>query len=161
MPKGAVRCHEAMLRVLRISVLAISILTSPLASAQSCHRAEFKGQVLGGGKFVQAIGTHLEFELQAFGDNKGWIIRLGPPGPREDWAWAVNPPLHSDSSQYMGTAYGDTVRYQLKHVHEVRFTINRVQHEAFEKLADKARGAATSGMPILKRCVLEAWVCWS
>lgn len=133
-----------------IAALAAITMTSLLISAQECRRTQFKGRVKGGEKFVQAIGSQVEFTLEPFRDDEGWMIRLGPPASDKDWAYVVNPPFHSDNSQYMGTAYNDTVRYQLQHVHEVRFATNTAQYEAFEKLAAEAERRAESGDAYLK-----------
>lgn len=151
MPLEAVRYHQGMfrlrlkLRLIDVLVSAAMVLTPLMISAQQCQKAQFRGHVKGGEKFVQAIGTQLEFELEPFKDNEGWMIKLGPPASNEDWAYVVNPPFHSDNSQYMGTAYYDTVRSQLAYAHEVRFTTNATQYEAFEKLMDEAERGADNG----------------
>ncbi len=70
--------------------------------------------------------------------NHGWEIRIGPVGSEEDWAWAVNPPYHADNSQYIGTGWGDTVRYQLGHPHLVWFLPSKAENDRMNAAAELA-----------------------
>ena len=107
-------------------------------SAQRCHQAKFSGHVVSGQTFQQSIGSGLDLRLDPFVKNQGWFIRIGPHGSTADWAFVVNPPFHADNSQYMGSGYGDTVRYQLDRSHAVQFTTTSAQYDLFESLADAA-----------------------
>jgi hypothetical protein len=106
--------------------------------AQRCHQAKLSGHVVSGQAFQQSIGSGLDFWLDPFVKNQGWFIRIGPHGSTADWAFVVNPPFHADNSQYMGSGYGDTVRYQLERPHEVQFTTTSTQYGLFESMADAA-----------------------
>jgi hypothetical protein len=124
-------------------------LLSVGSRAQQCRQTTFKGRVQGGEKFVQTIGKNLEFELEPFKDDQGWHIRVGPAGSADDWAWAVNPPFHSDNAQDLDTGYGETVRDQLQRTHTVRFPTSREQYQSFQKLAEAAQKDPNDGQAYL------------
>jgi hypothetical protein len=147
-----VSSHEraAGVRFVPSLFVAVICLTCGLASAQQCRQTKFKGRINASEKFNHALGQGLELELTPFAKNQGWFIRIGPQGTDRDWAFAVNPPFRADNSQYMGNAYGETVKYQLKRSHEVSFALNKAQNESFEKMADAAMKNADAGEAYLK-----------
>jgi hypothetical protein len=86
-----------------------------------------------------------------------------PAGSADDYAYPVNPPFHSDNSQWVSTGYGDTAEYQLKHEHEVFFVLNQTDYSHALKLADVALSSKDPGaagkfltkLPTLRTAVLK------
>jgi hypothetical protein len=130
-------------------VVVMSLLCG-LAEAEQCQQAKFKAHLTSEESFDQELGQGLEFELSLYANNEGWFIVVGPQGRSTDWAFVVNPPLQADNSQYMGNAYGDTVKYQLERSHEVYFPVSRAQYKAFEKLVDVAMKDPNAGETYLE-----------
>ncbi len=118
--------------------VVVLLLASAYALAQNCQTAKFNGQLKGSDAFQQSLGNGLVFRLIPLKDNWGWQIIISPRNSQDDWAYPVNPPLRFGNSQYLGTGYGETVKEQLKHEHEVRFLLTSTDYAQLFELAQDA-----------------------
>ena len=107
-----------------------------------CGEFSFDGRVTGGEAFSRNLGEGLRLRLSPTKENWGWIIRVQPGGSSDDYAYPVNPPFHSDNSQWVSTGYGETAEHQLMHDHEVFFVLNRKEYERATKLTDEAMASS-------------------
>jgi hypothetical protein len=108
---------------------------SPI-SASACLEFSFTGRLDGDEKYSRELGEKLWLRFAPMKDNWGWTISIEPADSTEDYAWPVNPPFHFGNSEYLGTGYGDTVEYQLKHEHRIFFILNRTVYEQAVRLVD-------------------------
>src|SRR5579864_7384671 len=99
------------------------------AAVRACREFSFDGRVNGGEEYSHRLGEGLWLRLSPLTENWGWVIQVHPEGNEDDFAYPLNPPFHSDNSQYLGTGYGDTVEYHLKHEHDVFFTLTRDDYQ--------------------------------
>jgi hypothetical protein len=130
-----------------VCVVALACLFSVTAFTQQCRQATFQGHVNGNEPFGQALGSGLEFSLWPMKENGGWTIQVTLHPYSADWAWVVNPPYHFENSQCMGNGYGETVRYQLEHPHQVWFPLDKADFDQIAKLAGEAIWPYTSKEP--------------
>jgi len=135
------------------------------ASLPACREFSFEGRVNGGDGFSRRLGASLWLKLLPLKDN-GWTIQLSPEGSEDDYGFPLNPPFHSDNSQYLGTGYGDTVEYHLKYEHEVFFAPTAEDHsrgiKIYEQYADWPGSAEPDSaekflaiLPSLRRALLK------
>ena len=115
---------------MRLMALAsgFAFVLSGMAVAQQCRQAKFNGRVEGGDTFNQPLGSDLEFEIWPL-RNEGGEIKVEPHGFAKDWAYVVTPPWRLGNAQWMGNGYGETVRYQLSYLHEIRFVLTAADYE--------------------------------
>lgn len=162
------------MRFFVISLLFISFLPfkqqqepTPAAVTGTCHGFSFEGRVNGGAEYSHELGGGLSIRLSPSlapkNENWGWTIQVRPVDSADDYAFPVNPPLHSGNSQWLSTGYGETVERQLAHEHEVFFVLNRQEYEHAAKLAEtalssadpEAAGKFISALPSLRSAVLR------
>jgi len=108
----------------------------PPSYASACLELSFSGRLNGGEKYSRELGETLWVRFAQLKDNWGWGVSVEPEDRTEDYAWPVNPPFHFGNSEYLGTGYGDTVEYQLKHEHRIFFTLSRTVYDQAVKLVN-------------------------
>lgn len=128
--------------------LAVFVLMSINALAQSCLRASFQGTIKAADSFATPLGNGLVFHLNPLRDKWGWTVVVSPQNrATDDWAYPVNPPLRFGNSQYMGTGYGESVKQQLSYSHEISFLLSSADYERMSKLAEDALWPYKSSQP--------------
>jgi len=98
---------------------------SALAEPEPCQRVIIEACIRGGEAYSLPIGDGLVFQLQPEPKNRGWKIVVSPEKSRDDWAYPVNPPLHSANAQVMMTGWGESARSRLRYPHSVYFPLKR------------------------------------
>jgi hypothetical protein len=164
---------EAM-RFFVIGLIIVSFLPSkqqqkptPATATRTCHEFSFEGRVNGGAEYSHELGGGLSIQLSPSlapkNENWGWIIQIRPLDSADDYAFPVNPPFHSENSQWLSTGYGETLEHQLEYEHEVFFVLNRREYEHAAKLVEEAMSSADSeaagkfisALPSLRLAVLR------
>jgi hypothetical protein len=165
--------REAM-RLFVVGLLFVSFLPSSqqqnpssAAATPTCHEFSFEGRVNGGEEYSRELGgglsIHLSPSLAPKNENWGWVIQVRPLDSTADYAFPVNPPFHSENSQWLSTGYGETVEQQLVYEHEVFFVLKRKEYEDAAKLVEEAMsstepeaaGKFISALPSLRSAVLR------
>jgi hypothetical protein len=134
------RCSWLLL-AFAVSVLAQSTppscpeRQSAPAAPEPCRRAVFEACIRGGEAYSLPLGGGLVFHLRPEPKHRGWQIVVSPENSRDDWAYPVNPPLHSANAQAMRTGWGESVRTRLSYPHSVYFPLKRSDYRKMSYLA--------------------------
>jgi len=110
------------------ALLSVCLLTAIVAQAEvspSCHSASFKVTLDVYDDFEQPLGGALLLRVRTLKE-QGWFIDIVPAeATTNDYIYPVNPPLRFNSNQYLGAAYGESVKSSLAYAHEMRFLLDR------------------------------------
>ncbi len=130
---------------MRCSVVALIVwlgMALPLCAQTRCSAVQFVAQVESGKGFVRSVGGGLSFHVQALNDD-GWFMSVIPQQQansekKDDYIYPVNPPIRSNSGQYLGAAYGESTRELVTREKDLRFVLNRLDYENITRLITDA-----------------------
>jgi hypothetical protein len=95
------------------------------------------GRINGGESYSHELGEGLRVRFVPFNANWGWLISVGPESTEDyDWAWPLNPPFHTDNSQWLATGYGETAQSQMRFEHRIFFAVDAVTYTKAKKLVN-------------------------
>jgi len=123
-----------MLRGSLLAVCLVAAIVTQAGASPRCHSVSFGIALEVYDDFEQPLGRGLLFRVKS-GSEPGWYFDIVPAdATANDYIYPVNLPLRFSANQYLGAAYGESVKSSLAYPHEMRFLLNRADYEHVSSL---------------------------
>jgi hypothetical protein len=118
-----------MLRAFLMAVCLLATIATQAEASPGCHSVSFKVALEVYDDFEQKLSSGLLFRVKS-GSEPGWFFDIVPgDAASNDYIYPVNLPLRFNANQYLGAAYGESVKSSLAYPHDMRFLLYQTDYD--------------------------------